>query len=59
MGRPGKGMNASMDVKTKIPNKKKNTRFPITDITKQYFKKLLRKFDNSPYLGYKSEQVHN
>ena len=34
-------------------------RFAITDITKQYFRKFLKRFKNSPYLGYKSKQVHN
>ena len=59
IGIPGKGRATSMYLRTKIPNKKQKSRFAITDITKQYFRKLLKKFDNSPYLGYKSKQAHN
>ena len=59
MGRPGKGMTTYLTLSTKIPNKKKNSRFSITDITNQYFRKFLKKFKNSPYLGYNSKQVHN
>ena len=44
---------------TKIPNKKEKERFAITDITKQDLRKLIKKFENSPYLDYKSKQVHN
>ena len=38
---------------------RKKARFDINDITNQYFRNLLKKFNNSPYLGYKSKQVHN
>ena len=33
--------------------------FAITDITNQDFRKLLKKFNDSPYLGYKSKQVND
>ena len=59
MGRPSKGMTISQDIRNKISNKKQKARFEITDIIKRYFRKLLKKFNNSPYLGYKIKQVHN
>ena len=59
MGRPGKGLTTSMDIRTKRSNKKQKERNGITDITKQDFSKLLEKFKNSPYLGYKIKQVQN
>ena len=59
MGRPCKGLTASLNIMIKISNKKQTERFSITDTTKQYFIKLPNKFNNSPYLGYKSKQVHN
>ena len=31
----------------------------MTDITNQYFRKLLKEFNNSPYLGYKKKQFHS
>ena len=46
MGIPGKGMNTSMDIRNKIPNKKQRAGFAITDITKQDLRKLLQKFEN-------------
>ena len=52
-------MTNSMALRTKNSNKKQNARFSITDITNQEFSKFLKKFTNSPYLGYKSKQVHN
>ena len=55
----GKGLTTSLALRTKIPNKKRKARFYITDITNHYFSKLLKKFNNSPYLGYKSKRVHN
>ena len=55
MGRPGKGMNTSLTLRTKNPNNKQKARFYITEITNQDF----RKFNNSPYIGYKSKQVNN
>ena len=59
MWRPGKGVTTSLNLITKISNKKQNTRFSITDITNQDFRKLLNNFNISPYKGYKSKQVHN
>ena len=56
---PGKGMTTSMDLKTKSPNNKQKERFVITEITKNYFNKLLRNFYKSPYLCYKIKQFHN
>ena len=58
MGRPCKGMTTSLVLITK-KTKNKKARFSITDITKQDLRKLLRKFESSPYLFYKSKQVHN
>ena len=57
MGRPGKGLNTSMDLMKKNPNKKQKARFSITEITNQDFRKLLNKFKNSPFLGYKFKNV--
>ena len=51
MGRPGKGLNLYLDIGTKRSNNKQKERFYITDITKQYLSKLLKKLYNSPYLG--------
>ena len=51
MGRPGKKLNTSLDISTKRSNKKQKAKFAITDITNQDFRKLLKKFNNSPYLG--------
>ena len=59
MGRPGKGVTTSLDIRNKYSNKKQKARFSINEITNQYFIKLRKKFKNSPYLGYKSKQVHN
>ena len=54
MGRPDKGLTNSLDLRTKRSNNKQKARFTITDITNQDFSKLLKKVDNSTYLGYKS-----
>ena len=59
MGRPNKGMAAYLALRTKNPNKKQKARFDITDITKEDFRKLLKKVKSSPYLDYKIKQVHN
>ena len=59
IGRPGKSLNTSLAPKTKSSNKKQREKFSITEITNQDFTKLLKKFKNSPYLDYKSKQVHN
>ena len=56
---PGTVINTSLTFRTNMPNNKQNSRFAITDIDKQYLSNLLDNFDNSPYLGYKSKQVHN
>ena len=58
MGIPGKGLTTSMDLRTKS-SKIKKVMFDITDITNQDFRKFLKKFNNSPYLGYKSKNIHN
>ena len=42
-----------------MSNKKQKARFSVTDITNQYFRNFLKKFKNSPYLGYKSKKVHD
>ena len=55
MGRLGKGLTASIDLSTKRQNKKQKLRFAITDITTQDIRKFLKKFINSPYLGYNKE----
>ena len=59
MGILGKGLTTSLDLRTKSLNKKQNVMFTITDITKQDFRKLLKKLYNSPYIGYNTKQVHN
>ena len=41
IGRPGKGMTTSLALKTKSLNNKQNEGFEITDIMKQYSRKLL------------------
>ena len=38
---------------------RKKLKFSITDITKQYFRKLIKGFKISPILGYKKKHVHN
>ena len=55
MVRLGKGLTASIDLSTKRQNKKQKLRFSITYITTQDIRKFLKKFINSPYLGYKKE----
>ena len=59
MGRLGKRLTNFLDIIIKRSNKKQKLMFSITDITNHDFRKLLKKFKNSPYLGYKSKQVHN
>ena len=59
MGRQGKEMTTSLALRIKISNKIQKEMFAITDITNQYFRKFLKFFKNSPYLGYTSKQVHN
>ena len=52
------GMTTSLVLSTKSPNKKQKVRFFITDIANQDFRHFLKKFKNSPYLGYNSKQVY-
>ena len=49
----GKGLTTSLDLRTKGSNKKYKARFSITDINNKDFRKLIKKFINSPYLGNK------
>ena len=46
MGRSGKGLNTSLNIKVKRRNKKQNIRTVITDITNQYFRAFLREYKN-------------
>ena len=59
MGRSVKGLTNYMTLSTKSLNNKQSARVAITDITNQYFRKLIKEFNNSPYIGYKKKQVHN
>ena len=59
MVRTGKDLTTPLDTRTKMSNNKQKERFSITDITNQDFRKFLNNFNNLPYLGYKSKQVHN
>ena len=59
MVRSGEGMNTSLALRTKIPDKKQKARIDITDITHNDIRKFLEAFNNSPYLGYRKKQVHN
>ena len=59
MGRLYKGLTTSLDLSTKRLNKKQKARFSIDDFTNQDLRKLLKNFNNSPYLGHKSKQVQN
>ena len=59
MGRLVKGLTKSMALSTKRPNKKQKSKFSITEINNQYFRNLLKNFNNVPYICYKTKQVHN
>ena len=59
MGISGKGLNTSMTIRTKRPDKKQKRKTTINIINNQYFRKLLKEFKNSPYLGHKKKKVHN
>ena len=59
MVRSGKGLTTYLNLKTQSPTKKQKARNVITDITNQDFRKLLKWFNNLPYLGYNKKQVHN
>ena len=54
-----KGLSTSLDLRTKRSNKKQKDRFSITDINIQDFRKFINNFNNLPYLGNKSKEVHN
>ena len=56
---PGKGMTNFLALRTKISNKKQKAGFDITDISNQDFRKFLKRFNSSSYLGLKIKQVHN
>ena len=55
----GKGMTTYLNLRIKRPNNKQNARTAITSIINQYFRKFLKEFKNSTYMGYKKKQVHN
>ena len=59
MGITGKGMTKYLTLSTKSINKKQKEMDYITTITNQDLRKLLKKFKNLPYMGYKKKQVHN
>ena len=59
MGITGKGLTNSLALRTKRSNNKQKARFAISRITNQDLRNFLKKFNNSPYLGSKSKQVHN
>ena len=54
-----KYLTTSLTLRTKILNKKQNTRTEITAITNQYFRKFIKEFKNLTYLGYKKKHVNN
>ena len=58
MIRSGKRVTNSISLSTRIPNKKQRVRTSINEITNQYFRKLLKRFEDSPDIGYNSKQVH-
>ena len=51
MGRSCNGLTTCLDFSTKRSNKKQKAGFAINDINNQYFRKFLKKFNNSLYLG--------
>ena len=59
MVKPRKGLNTSMAISTKMPEKKQKTRTAITDITNEYFGRFFKEFNNSPYRGYYRKMVHS
>ena len=58
IGRIYKDMTIPLYLMTKSRDKKLKARFTIPEITNQDFRKLLKKFKNSPYICYKMKQVH-
>ena len=59
MGRPSKGLTKSLAFRNKWSKNKQKERLYITDIIKKDLRKLLKRFNVSSYLCYKSEQFHN
>ena len=59
MVRPGKELTTYLDLRTKSPNKKQNSRFAITDTADQDFRKFLKRFKNPTYIGNKIKKFHN
>ena len=57
MGRSGKGLTTSLTLSTKMLNKKQNSRTAITDITKQYLRNLLNKFNKLTLYRLQKETV--
>ena len=58
MGITGNAMTKYLSLRTKKPDMKQRASFSITEITNQYFRKLLKRFKNSAYLCYKIKRVH-
>ena len=52
-------MTTYLSLSTKMSNNKQKSIFVITDINNEYFRKLLKIYNNLPYLDCKSKQVHN
>ena len=52
-------MTTHLVLGTKSPKNKQEARFSITNIINLDLRKLLKKFKNSLYLGYKRKKVHN
>ena len=53
MGRSGKGLITSLGLNNNIrPNKNKNARYAITNISMKYLSKIIKEFENFPYKGY-------
>ena len=59
MGRSGKGLTTSLNLRSKMPNNNQKERTAITDNTNQYFRSFLKELNISHYLGYKKKQVRN
>ena len=59
MMRTSKGLTNYLAFRNKRSRNKQKAMFFITDITKKDFRKLLKRFNNSSYLGYKSKHFHN
>ena len=56
---PCKELTTSLALINRNLNNKQRSRFAISEITNQDFRKLLRKFNNSPYLCCKIKQFYN